>query len=228
MKLVTTTGRILFELDGNTLSGKNLRGADLRNAELKGEDLTFTDLQDTNLQSADLRYADLREANFSGANMQHAGLQVANASHAIFQDTIMRWANLRETNLRDADMSRADLRTANMQSADIRGTCFRDTIGLIDPCEWLSLFEYDDKGFLVYVRANYQSPTTLTAVCNPSRTDILGSGIEFSTKEWAVGQLTNLPLWLARIEYKDLPGIIVPYTSKGYARCSRITLLDKM
>lgn len=228
MKLVTTTGQILFELDDDTLAGKDLRGVDLRNAELKGEDLACAKLQGANLQSADLRYADLREADFSGANLQRAGLQVANARHAIFRNTTLRWANLRDMNLRDADMSQADLRSANMQSADIRGTCLRDTVGLTDPSEWLSSFKYDGRGVLVYTRASHQNPTTLTSICNPSRTDIFGSGIEFSTKEWAYKQFEDLPLWLARIDYRDLAGVIVPYNSNGHARCSRITLLDKV
>ena len=51
------TGKIIFEVEGDTLVGANLSGADLRGSDLRGSDLSEADLSGANLFGADLEGA---------------------------------------------------------------------------------------------------------------------------------------------------------------------------
>ena len=169
--------------------------------------------------------ANLLGANLSGANLSGANLHEADLSGA----------NLSGANLRSADLSRADLRGANLRSADLSGV-----IGLIDPSEWLSNnFARDEHGVLVYKRigagkTEINPPNhwiiapgrSLTEACNPNRTDDCGCGVNFGTRKWCDNSYTDADLWLCRIPWDKLPGVIVPYNTDGKARCSYLELVE--
>ena len=59
------TGKLLLELDMETLSGANLYGADLAGANLYKANLSGADLSKANLSGADLSGADLSGADLS-------------------------------------------------------------------------------------------------------------------------------------------------------------------
>lgn len=61
------TGKVLYEVEGDTLRAAYLRGADLRGANLEG-----ANLEDANLREADLRGAYLRDANLRGTYLEGA------------------------------------------------------------------------------------------------------------------------------------------------------------
>lgn len=63
-----TTGKVLFEVNADTLKGANLTDADLRGAHLVGANLTDAKLKGANLTDANLRWANLSGADLAEAN----------------------------------------------------------------------------------------------------------------------------------------------------------------
>ena len=77
-----TTGKVLCNINSDTLSGAdltgvNLSGADLKGADLSGANLSGANLRDASLWGADLSGADLWGANLSGANLTKTDLKGA-------------------------------------------------------------------------------------------------------------------------------------------------------
>ena len=188
--------------------------ADLRGADLRGADLGGADLREANLRGADLSGADLSGANLSGADLSWADL---------------RGADLRRANLGEADLYRADLRGADLSGA----------MGLLDPAEWMAKFPATAEGYVVYKAVGYTSYGSpphwtiepgayLTETVNPSRTDDCGCGVNFGTAkfvwdDYPPAQGRNV--WECLIEWRDLPGVVVPYNTDGKARCARLKLV---
>ena len=88
MKILSLTGKLLLDVQSETLRGANLSGANLSGANLRDANLSGADLRGANLSWADLRGANLSDANLSGANLRGANLSGAN----------LRGANEREVN----------------------------------------------------------------------------------------------------------------------------------
>lgn len=131
--------------------------------------------------------------------------------------------------------NRANLRDANLSGADLSGAR-----GLLDASEWLSTnFQRDNKGALVYKRvsqkqtAEYALPehwtisagSRLTEVPCPDRGTECGSGVHFGTLSWVRSHYPRVELWMCRIEWMDLAGVVVPFMTDGKARCAALTLL---
>ena len=88
------TGKVLLEVEGNTLDSADLFGANLEGAYLDSVDLKGADLGNANLEGADLYGANLSEANLRNANLSKADLIGAN----------LRWADLTGANLKGANL----------------------------------------------------------------------------------------------------------------------------
>ena len=113
-------GKVLKEIEGDSLSNANLRDANLG----------YANLINANLGYANLSGADLRSANLSGANLRGANLSGANLSGA---------------NLRSADLRSADQRVFRIDGSrhqitaiddDVRIGCMRMSLA-----DWLEQFE---------------------------------------------------------------------------------------
>ncbi|MDE3023262.1 MAG: pentapeptide repeat-containing protein [Pseudomonadota bacterium] len=110
------TGKLIREVEGESLRCANLRYADL----------TYTNLRGAELSGANLRGAELRYANLSGANLTDANLSGANLS-----DANLRYANLSGANLRYANLSGADLHPIRDDVFDILSHAIPEVPALI-------------------------------------------------------------------------------------------------
>ena len=172
-----------------------------------GEGGSRADLRDADLHYADLRRADLRDADMS-------------------------CADLRDADLRDADLRRADLSDADLRRADLSGVK-----NLLSSSDWMSEnFQSAADGYEVYKaigRTNYKPPSYwkieadsyLAEVCSPDRCADCACGVNFGTLEWVKNQYPDTPIWKCLIEWRDLPGVVVPYHADGKARCERLKLI---
>lgn len=175
------------------------------------------------LVGADLRFADLRFANLRYANLRYANLRFAN----------LRYADLRFADLGDADLHFADLRDADLTRADLSGAK-----NLLNPVEWLvDNFATDQLGYIVYKaigNTHYHPPESwliepgsyLKEVVNQNPTDDCGCGVNFGTLTWVETEYNQTDIWKCRIRWQDLPGVVVPYNTRGKARCSKLELLE--
>ena len=168
-------------------------------------------------------------ADLSGADLGGADLREADLS----------WADLRGANLSEANLRGADLRGANLSEANLRGADLSGAMGLLDPAEWMAGFAATDAGYVVYKAVGYTSYGSpphwtiepgayLTETVNPSRTDDCGCGVNFGTARFV---WDNYPpaqgrnVWECLIEWRNLPGVVVPYNTDGKARCARLKLV---
>lgn len=133
--------------------------------------------------------------------------------------------------LDDEGSERADLRRADLSGADLSGA-----EGLLSPQYWLDRFKTDKDGVLVFKKigkTNYAVPahwtiepgSVLTEECSPCRTIDCACGVNFATRAWCKFNYGNADLWLCRIRWIDLSGVIVPYNTDGKARCNRLELI---
>jgi uncharacterized protein YjbI with pentapeptide repeats len=195
---------------------KSLVGADLHGADLQGTDLSYRDLSSANLAGANLIGSNLKKACLIGADLNFALLCYAT-------------------------LIGANLTGANLKCCELRGADLSGSIGLLDPSDWLTReFETDLLGVLVYKRIGnngefdppdywkIESGEVLAEVCNPDCGTICGCGVNFGTLSWCMQHYPDSDLWLCRIAWTDLAGVVVPYNSDGKARCSRLTLLGKV
>ena len=216
------------------LSGANLSGADLNHAVLNHAVLSGANLGGADLNYAVLSGAVLSGANLSGANLNYANLSDAVLSHAVLSDAVLSGANLSGANLSGAVLSDAVLSGANLSGANLSGAK-----GTTSAAEWMTKFERDDLGWIVYKRigsglTNHNPPPTwtieagsfLTEVVNPNRQDDCGCGVNFGTRAWCLAHYKYASLWRCRIRYEDGPGIVVPYNTDGKARCERLELIE--
>ena len=176
-----------------------------------------------NLSRADLSGADLRGADLRGANLSRADLSGANLSRA----------DLSRADLSRADLSGADLRGANLSRADLSGAR-----GLLDAINYMEAhFDRTEDGYIVYKTfgGTYTPPETwsiepgavLDEVCNPSRTDACGCGINVAPLGWVKSNYTGR-VYKLLIRWAWLPGVIVPYNTDGKIRCSRAEILEAL
>ena len=183
---------------------------------------TRADLSRADLSGADLSRADLSRANLSGANLSGANLRSANLSGA---------------NLSGADLSRANLSGADLSGADLSGADLSGCLNAPSALIFLSQFEKDDKGLIVYKavgNTTYSQPAHwviepgafLTEVVNPDRGTHCGSGVNFGTRKFCQDNYAKSTLWRCRINWLDLAGVIVPFNTDGKARCERLELLE--
>ena len=211
---------------GADLSGANLSGADLSRANLSGADLSEADLSEADLSGADLGGANLSGADFSGANLSKANLIEADLSGANLSEADLSGANLDGANLRRANLSGTNLSRANLSGA----------VSLLDPAVWLQeMFDADDNGIIVFraQRGHFAPPAhwrfapgqVLTEVANPDRGTDCGCGVAFATWAWAKTEYTG-PYWRCRIRWIDLAGVVVPFGTRGKARCWRLELIE--
>jgi uncharacterized protein YjbI with pentapeptide repeats len=211
----------LIWLNAN-LTGADLTGADLTGADLTGADLTDASLTGANLTGANLTGADLTDASLTGANLTDADLTGADLTGADLTD-----ASLTGANLTDADLICAEVRGADLSRAK----------GFPSPSEWMaSTFDHDGDGYIVYKSSGntpFRTPNHwiitegayLTEHCNPNRGTYNGCGVHFATEEWCTDKYPYHDLWVCRIEWKDLPGVVVPFGTNGKARCERLRLV---
>ena len=196
----------------------DLSRADLRGADLSGADLSGADLSRANLSRANLRGADLSGANLCGADLSRADLSYANLSGA---------------GLSRANLSRANLRGADLSYANLSGAS-----GLIDAIDYIDAhFERVKDGYIVYKTfgGDYAKPdswtiepgATIAEVCNPSRTDVCGCGINVAPIEW-VKQHYKGDVYKLLIRWEWLAGVVVPYNTDGKIRCSRAQIIGKV
>ena len=199
----------------------------------------YADLRKTDLRRADLRRADLHNTNLRGVNLEQAILQGAD-----LQDADLQGANLRDADLRDADLQGANLRDADLRGADLRETNLSQTEGLLNSAEWLKRnFRFDEKGRLVVYKmfgdTYYRPPESwkietgkiISETVNPCRTEKCGCGVNFATLEWIKNEMKYIynkhkciSIRECYIEPADLADVVVPYNTKGKARCARLII----
>jgi hypothetical protein len=173
-------------------------------------------------ERADLSDANLRSAELIGAKLSGADL---------------RCANLIGANLYHADLSYADMRGVKLSGADLRCTNLSGATGVLNPSEWMAeKFEATNDGYVVYKAigdTDYNPPehwiikpgAVLTEVCNPDRGTECGCGVNFATREWCK-RYYPCTIWRCVIEWRDLPGVVVPFNAKDKARCDRLRLVE--
>ena len=84
------SGKLLWQVEGDTLARADLRNAKLRNADLARTDLGNADLRGADLRGADLHGADLNGARLDGANLRGADLRFTTLRHLQY-DPSTRW-----------------------------------------------------------------------------------------------------------------------------------------
>lgn len=131
---------------------------------------------------------------------------------------------------------RANLQGMHLQGANLQGADLSGVTGLLDPREWLSQFQTDEHGVIVF-RAQvgvYAAPAHwsftpgayLTEIPSPDRCTECASGVHFATMNWVKTKHPRQPVWRCRIEWMDLAGVVVPYNTDGKARCARLKLIE--
>ena len=159
----------------------------------------------------------------------------AGGVRADLSDADLRGANLRDAYLRDADLRGADLRGADLSDADLRGADLSGATGLLDAVEYLAQnFERTGEGYVVYktFAGTYAPPGnwtivpggTISEVCNPSRVDTCGCGINVAPLAWVQAEYSGT-VYRLLIRWEWLPGVVVPYNTDGKIRCSRAEIV---
>ena len=127
---------------------------------------------------------------------------------------------------------------ANLSGANLSGANLSGASGLIDAIDYIDAhFERVKDGYIVYKTFGgaYTKPDSWTIepeaiieeVCNPSRTDTCGCGINVAPIEW-VKQHYNGDVYKLLIRWEWLPGVVVPYNTDGKIRCSRAQIIGKV
>lgn len=120
----------------------------------------------------------------------------------------------------------------NLRKANLSGVA-----GTTDAIDYIEgNFETVADGIVVYkvFGLHYAKPkgwdirpgATINEVCNPTRTDDCGYGINVATKEWIKRNTDNEKVWKCLIRWPWLAGVVVPYNTDGKIRCSRIDLVE--
>ena len=144
-------------------------------------------------------------------------------------------ADLSGANLRDADLRGANLSGANLRDADLSGA-----EGVLDPITWMAEnLKATAEGYIVYKRIGVDkthrnppehwivaSSEYLTEVVNPDRGTECGCGVNVGTRKWCGDNYTEAALWRCLIEWRDLPGVIIPFNTDGKIRASRVKLIE--
>jgi len=231
------------DLCESNLREANLREANLCKTNLRGANLYKADLCKANLCGTNLREANLIVACLSGADLRESDLRESDLRGADLCGTNLREADLRKADLRKADLCKADLRGAdlsgaNLRGADLRGADLSGCRGLISPIEYMEKnFEKAEDGYICYkIFSNiYATPdyweikngSIISEVVNPYRTVDCACGVNVGTLDWVrENNSSNANIWKCIIEWKWLPGVVVPYNTDGKIRCEKVKLLE--
>ena len=227
------TNEVIYKSNHKTMK-ETIEKAINEGAVLTGADLT----------GADLRRAVLTDAVLTGADLTGAVLRRAVLTDAVLTDAVLTDADLTDADLTDADLTDAVLRGADLTGADLRRADLTDADltgaeGLLSTSVYMKThFKSTNEGYRVYKaigNTTYIMPdkwtikegTYLSEVVNPNPTNDCGCGVNFGTKKWVQNFYPDSDIWECLIEWKDCPGIVVPYHTDGKARCERLKLVKK-
>ena len=168
----------------------------------------------------------------------------AGGERADLRGSNLRGSDLSNCDLRGSDLSNSDLRYCDFSNSDLRGSDLRGSDlsgskGSMLAKTYLSQFETDKKGIIVYkaIGNTYQYPPAywtikpssfLEETVNSLRTDDCGSGVNFATLHWIKNHFSNSVIWKCRILWEDLADVVVPYNTDGKARCARLQLIEPL
>ena len=241
-----------FDFSGLDLSNSefgesaSLRWANFRDANLSWARLPYCDLRsasfsrtkfiDANLCKADLSGCEASDADFTSAMMTHAKFCSSHARDAIFSRASLSYADFGEAHLKGCDFTDALLKDVKFGNANLSGAK-----GIPSASDFMRIFARDDHGFLVFKRigagkTEYAPPkqwvfepgSFLEEVACEDRGEGCGCGVNFGTASFVDLNYQSAEAWICRIRWEDAAGIVVPYSSRGKARCSRLELVRKI
>lgn len=160
--------------------------------------------------------AEIVERHKKWLNDENGGIR------ANLRNADLSWANLRNANLRNANLSGADLRDVDLSGAK----------GLVDAIDYMAAhFKRTKDGYIVYKAFGgtcaVGAGEIIAEVCNPSRTDACGCGINVAPIDW-VQEHYDGDIYKLLIRWEWLPGVVVPYNTDGKIRCSRAQIIGKV
>ena len=216
------------------LSGAYFKNCEFRECTFDRAVMNGTDFHNTDFESVFMTNATIN------ATFYTCSFHLCPFNHSSLGESDFFNSKLNQVTFQNADLSCALLRYTNSYVAvDLSGAT-----GLIEPSDWMAeTFEATEKGYLVYKaigQTTYPlSPNWviepgqyLKENCNSNRFEDCGCGVNFGTLGWIhknyETSLTyhHINVWQCLIEWADLPGVVVPYLTRGKARCSRLKLLS--
>lgn len=220
------------DFTGAALIGANFSQANLTSAKFTGANLFKAIFKSTTFLGANLSCVCLNETNLSGAELIGVNLSYADLAGANFTGTNFAGANLTHVNLVGAN-----LYNANLNGVCLCGANISNAQGLPTARDYISKFETDDFGVIVYKAItntahaipdywNIVPNTFIEEAVNRDATFKCACGISFGTKEWVLDNYPKSVIWKCRIHYLDLADVVVPYNTNGAARCGRLELLE--
>ena len=199
--------------------------------------VALTIFDDCNFTGANFADRNLYKVNFYDSWIYSTNFTGATISKSNFGNCLLNCVEMRGTVFKDTTFGNTSLNNTNISGAS----------GLLDPVEWLAKnFEHTDEGIIVYRASGsttysnhtpahwkFEPGAYLTETCNPSRESECASGVNFATKDWVLKKyppsgFRTRKYWKCLIEWKDAPGIVVPFQTNGKARCSRLKILEEI
>ena len=177
------------------------------------------------------------------ADFSYQDLARINLSHMWLEGVNFEGADLTDTNLMKSSLIGANFTNARLNRTNLCGSNLSQAVGLKTAKEFLSQFKHTRSGIYVFKKfyqTTYSAPSSwvikpgeyLTETVNPDRATECGCGINFATREWLdknyLGYPTITQLWLCLIEWPDVADVVVPYSTDGKARCSRLKLVKRL
>lgn len=160
-------------------------------------------------------------------------------SGSSFMDDEIEYTKFSDSEFQVVSMLDCTLTQAEMDRCKHFGFNTSRTKGLITAREFMSKFEKDEKGYIVYKAlgdTDYK-PSPLWKIeegsyieenANPNRFEDCGCGVNFGTLDYVKTYYQRYKIWKCRIDFDDAPGIVVPYFTTGKARCERLYLIEKI
>jgi uncharacterized protein YjbI with pentapeptide repeats len=192
-------------------------------------------------KKAVLRGSDLHGCNLRYSNLSNSDLHGCDLSHRDLSNSILSHSDLSYSDLINSDLSHSDLSNSNLHGCNLINSDLSGAKGIATAKDYLSQFEKDRKGIIVYkaIGNTYQPLPTywdikplsfLEEVVNPSRTVDCGSGVNFATLDWIKKNFEEdeISIWKCRILWEDLADVVVPYNTDGKARCARLQLIEPL
>jgi len=220
-------------LEGANLVRANLGGAYLEGANLEGANLVRANLGGAYLEGANLVRANLGGAYLEGANLVRANLGGAYLGGAYLGGAYLGGAYLEGAYLEGAYLGGANLEGANLGGANLGGANLGGAKGLVNPDEWLSELDQDDKGWIVYKSfGEHHKPepswkvlagAIIETPCDLDRGRGCACGVNFGTREWV--RRCSQEVWVCRIRFEWRRWVVVPYMTDGKARTARLELI---